>query len=394
MNYVKTSEEKYQRDYTHAMVVRCEGNVEEAMKLFQNLIQRYGDIKDPRYICSVYNEMFWIYSEKPQKGDSAEYYLRECLRLVRENHLELMFLDEFKELSALYQRRGKGAEAAESKNEYFALMDSLYVHNSRKVDNVSNQQFLYEMDKAGKEISQLWDEKRRNGRVITFQRWIIIGVFAAIISAALLIWYIVRQKRRLSDSYSSLYTLNKSLADKHKEAIGIQRELEDEIEGLKERLAGVPEEASGANDDGDGEGTDLSSATVPAEEKEKYRSSGLGVEQIRLLARRIMDFMENDTAGYCNPDFSLGVLAEQVNSNSRYVSQVINHTFNKSFSGYVNEYRVREACERLAGKDMYSTYSVKGVGESVGFKSHTTFVGVFKKITGMTPSEYRKKALS
>lgn len=389
LNYGKTSEERYQNDYTHAMVVRCEGNVEGALRLFQNLVQRYGVIKDPRYICSVYNEMFWIYNEKPLRSDSAEYYLRECLRLVKENHLELLFLDEFKELSALYQRLGRNAEATKCKNEYYALMDSLYVHNSRKVDNVSNQQFLYEMDKAGKEISRLWDEKRRSGRVITFQRWVIIGIFAAIVAAALLIWYIVRQKRRLSESYRSLYSLNKSLADKHREAMDLQRGLEDEIESLKEKLDVLPEASGQAGDE-----SPAMSQAPQAEEKEKYRSSGLGAEQIRLLARRIMDFMENNTAVYCNPDFSLGVLAEHVNSNNRYVSQVINHTFKKGFNGYVNEYRVREACERLAGKEIYGTYSVKGIGESVGFKSHTTFVGVFKKITGMTPSEYRKMAVS
>lgn len=57
LNYDKTPEGKYQKDYTQAMVVRCEGNVEEALRLFHNLTKRYDDIKDPRYICSVYNEM-------------------------------------------------------------------------------------------------------------------------------------------------------------------------------------------------------------------------------------------------------------------------------------------------------------------------------------------------
>lgn len=108
------------------------------------------------------------------------------------------------------------------------------------------------------------------------------------------------------------------------------------------------------------------------------------------LRQEIAGIMEN-TEEFCNPDFSLETLAERVSSNSKYVSQVINDSYGKNFSAYVNEYRVRLAAKRLADPE-FRSLTIKAVSESVGFKTHATFITVFRKVTGMTPSVYQKMA--
>ena len=95
---------------------------------------------------------------------------------------------------------------------------------------------------------------------------------------------------------------------------------------------------------------------------------------------------------YCEPEFSLDMLSDRVGVNSKYVSQTINMAFGKNFSNYVNDYRVRLACERLED-DAYSHYTVAAVGESVGFKSQSSFTSVFRKITGLSPSMFRKMSI-
>lgn len=95
---------------------------------------------------------------------------------------------------------------------------------------------------------------------------------------------------------------------------------------------------------------------------------------------------------FTSPDFSLDRMAELVGSNSSYISQVINDTFKKNFSNYINEYRIRLACLRLSDTANWGNYTLKGIGESVGFRSYTTFVTVFRKITGLTPRLYQEKA--
>lgn len=101
--------------------------------------------------------------------------------------------------------------------------------------------------------------------------------------------------------------------------------------------------------------------------------------------------MENDCDELCNPEFSLERLAKIVGSNSKYVSQTINEEFNRNFSTYINDYRVKLACERLANTE-YDSYKIKFVGESVGFKSQSIFTEVFRQHTGLSPAVYRKMA--
>ena len=89
-------------------------------------------------------------------------------------------------------------------------------------------------------------------------------------------------------------------------------------------------------------------------------------------------------------DFSLDKLSNLVNSNSKYVSQVINETYHKNFNSFVNEYRIREARRRLTDIEQYGNYTIQTISESVGYKSSTTFINVFRKITGITPSMYQR----
>lgn len=95
---------------------------------------------------------------------------------------------------------------------------------------------------------------------------------------------------------------------------------------------------------------------------------------------------------FCSYDFSLDKLAELVGSNSKYVSPVINDTFNKNFSIFVNEYRINLACMRLADFAAYGNYTIRAIAESVGSTSYSTFNSVFRKFTGITPSIYQKMA--
>lgn len=110
----------------------------------------------------------------------------------------------------------------------------------------------------------------------------------------------------------------------------------------------------------------------------------------RKLLDSVVDIMENTTE-FCRPDFSLARLAVLVGSNNKYVSLVIHDTFHKSFKNYVNDYRIHLACLRMSDTAGYGSYTLNAIAESVGFKSYTTFVELFRKTVGITPSMYRDK---
>jgi YesN/AraC family two-component response regulator len=79
--------------------------------------------------------------------------------------------------------------------------------------------------------------------------------------------------------------------------------------------------------------------------------------------------------------------AAKVHLNPSYLSQLFKQQTGKTFSDYVNEVRLEEAKKLL----VHTALRVSEVSERLGYTDLTYFSGSFKKLTGHTPSEYRKK---
>lgn len=107
------------------------------------------------------------------------------------------------------------------------------------------------------------------------------------------------------------------------------------------------------------------------------------------IAGRIIDLMENDKL-YQEPELTLQQLADKIQLPTYQVSQSINEGLSKSFYDLINGYRVEEA-KRLLMEDSDRNYTILSVGFEAGFNSKTTFNTVFKKFTGLTPTEFRNK---
>jgi AraC-like DNA-binding protein len=90
---------------------------------------------------------------------------------------------------------------------------------------------------------------------------------------------------------------------------------------------------------------------------------------------------------YTNPDLTLSIVAKELNVRPQLLSQFINDNLNKSFTQFINEYRIDEA-KRLLKES--TQLKIDAVGFESGFNSSSTFYSSFKKITGTTPSNYQK----
>ena len=93
---------------------------------------------------------------------------------------------------------------------------------------------------------------------------------------------------------------------------------------------------------------------------------------------------------YRNKDFSAKDLAKELNTNTRYISAVINSRFNTNFSCLVNEFRIKEAMYRMTDK-RYHDMTIEEIGLSVGFANRQSFYASFYRVMGETPNGYRKK---
>lgn len=107
------------------------------------------------------------------------------------------------------------------------------------------------------------------------------------------------------------------------------------------------------------------------------------------LVVKITELMEKDKL-YQETELTLQDISGKLNIPAYQVSQAINERMNKSFYELVNSYRVKEAKQLLLDPSN-KNYTVLSVGFEAGFNSKTTFNTVFKKFTGLTPTDYREK---
>ncbi len=122
---------------------------------------------------------------------------------------------------------------------------------------------------------------------------------------------------------------------------------------------------------------------------EATRSLALKEEVQERLANEILSIM-NDHTSVFNPDYNITMLALQLNTNVRYVTEAIKRLGASNFRNLINEYRIREACVRLSDKETYGKWTIAAIAQSVGFNSDNSFILAFKKVMGMTPAHYRK----
>jgi len=125
----------------------------------------------------------------------------------------------------------------------------------------------------------------------------------------------------------------------------------------------------------------------PEPEKTKYGNNRLPDFARESIVAELKRYMQS-AQPWLRIDLTLGQLAAGINVSPHHLSQIINSDFGKSFACYINEYRVDAACRWLSGDN---GRSVLDIALDSGFASKSSFNALFKKHTGMTPSEYRRK---
>jgi AraC-like DNA-binding protein len=94
---------------------------------------------------------------------------------------------------------------------------------------------------------------------------------------------------------------------------------------------------------------------------------------------------------YLDSELNLVKLAEILNITPHQLSYVINTGFNENFFQHINKYRVEKAKKLLVNEEM-NNLSILGIAFESGFNSKTSFNTTFKKITTLTPSEFKKRS--
>ncbi len=124
---------------------------------------------------------------------------------------------------------------------------------------------------------------------------------------------------------------------------------------------------------------------------EKYANTGLKAEEASRIVNALEELMQQQKT-FLEPGITIDKLADLVNTNRHCLSQVLNERIGKSFYDFINQYRVNGA-KKLLLDEKYSNQKIASIAYDAGFNSLSAFNEVFKKITGVTPSQFRKGTL-
>jgi AraC-like DNA-binding protein len=125
------------------------------------------------------------------------------------------------------------------------------------------------------------------------------------------------------------------------------------------------------------------------EPKAKYAGISLSATEIEVYINKIKQFMEAEKP-YLDADISLPELANKLEIPSHHLSRVINEQLGTNFFDFINQYRIEEVKARINNPE-FDKLSLLGIAFDSGFNTKSAFNRVFKKMTGLTPSEYRRQ---
>lgn len=261
-------------------------------------------------------------------------YLRKQLHKADSLDSREIFVSSCELLANAYRQAGIEDSARFYTALYHTLRDSLL--DQRGLNMAKEKLYQYENRRTGRQLTQLGEEVR------WWKRLVAAALVLLLAAIAVLLWRRHRAGGRAASVTAAPDTAETTAAQ--------------ETEGATEQRSRI------------------------------YLSD----EQVRQLAAQIDEVM-HDISVISDADFSLQALANRVDSNTKYVSYAINETYGRNFKTLLNEMRIEEAARRLQDPVHYGNITIQGIYQELGYNSAAAFIQAFKKIKGMTPSQFQKQ---
>ena len=109
------------------------------------------------------------------------------------------------------------------------------------------------------------------------------------------------------------------------------------------------------------------------------------------LIKKLLLYMQSNKP-YLEPELTIDELATRLLVKPKLLSQAINDQLRKNFFEFINQYRIEEA-KRMLDNPTDKKITVLEVMYDAGFNSKSSFNTLFKKYTGLTPSEFKRQHL-
>lgn len=125
------------------------------------------------------------------------------------------------------------------------------------------------------------------------------------------------------------------------------------------------------------------------EENKPQESFGIAAEVVKQLLEKLADFER--TKGYLEHTITIQKVALQLNTNTKYLSKVINEQKGKTFVQYINDLRITYAVDQLQAQSILQNYTMPSLAKEFGFNSAEAFSAAFYKKHKIKPTFFIKE---
>jgi len=123
--------------------------------------------------------------------------------------------------------------------------------------------------------------------------------------------------------------------------------------------------------------------------KKITKIQGVSIKIIEQILKDLKDFEQNYE--FIDNHINLTILAKKLNTNSNYLSKIINFYKNKNFSNYITDLRINYCIKKLTEDSTFKKYAIKAIASEVGFNNTESFSKAFYNKTGIYPSYFIKE---
>ena len=255
-------------------------------------------------------------------------------------------------LSELHEMNGQSAPALACYKQYKVETDSLFNIEKERVAN--ELRIKYHTERAENEAKENKLELLRKERAIL----VFVFLFLIALVASSLLYYLYHKKQKLY----------KTIVRQNQEAIRRESLLRERISSMERDEIAISPENTPSN---------------------KYASSLTEAKKTELF--HALETLMTRQHIYTDNLLTKDKVAEMLGTNRTYLSQTINELTGKTFTQYINDYRIQDAIRILS--DSNNRISTKNLSTELGFSSTTTFYKQFQAATGMTPAQYRNQVI-
>ncbi|TDX87261.1 helix-turn-helix domain-containing protein [Epilithonimonas xixisoli] len=330
-------------------------DLDKAEPYFQKVLEfsktapKYFEAND----LETYKAVGVFYSRKKDFKKSIE-FLEKAVQIEKHKNNPRMRLLLYKEIKDSYESLSN----LPKQNEYLELYSSLNdsINRADKKSIIEESRDTIKKSAETTKLNQSRDLKS-----------IILIASALVLILVLVIWIaFYRRNQKIKKSYSTLIEKLEKEKDNQKSNFNI---INDIIEDIEETVTTI----------------DIN----PTEYQDNNNVNpkvAISNDTERKILKKLNAF--EDSNKFLKKEISLSSMSHQINTNPRYLSDIIRTHRNQNFNSYINSLRINYIVQKLYNEPKYREYKISYLAEECGYTSSQVFVIAFKKETGFTPSYF------